>query len=172
MNPTAADLRQCFRIFSFLLQRSAKMWLFQAKLMSRAPLKRLKTPAFQEASKRNKHSPAARIRRKRNHAFGRRGAKGSDCKSFLQALPLCYHGRALCKFRPDCGIQIKPCNAKGGKNKTVVFISHRLSTTVGADKIYVMENGEIAESGTHAELMEAGGKYAYMFNLQAKKYRA
>ena len=61
---------------------------------------------------------------------------------------------------------------KAAKNKTVIFISHRLSTTVGADKIYVMENGEIAESGTHAELMEAGGKYAYMFNLQAKKYRA
>ena len=58
------------------------------------------------------------------------------------------------------------------KNKTVIYISHRLSSAVLSDKIIVMENGTVAESGTHAELMEAGGKYAYMFNLQAKKYRA
>ena len=54
---------------------------------------------------------------------------------------------------------------------TVIFISHRLSTTVNADRIYVMENGRIIESGSHQELMELGGTYAYMFNLQAEKYK-
>ena len=44
--------------------------------------------------------------------------------------------------------------------------------TVGADKIYVMADGEIIESGSHAELMEKNGTYAYMFNLQAEKYLA
>ena len=57
-------------------------------------------------------------------------------------------------------------------SKTVFIISHRLSTTMLADKIYMLENGEIAESGTHDELMALNGKYAYMFNLQAEKYRA
>ena len=55
--------------------------------------------------------------------------------------------------------------------KTVIFISHRLSTTVNADRIYVMENGRIIESGSHKELMELDGTYAYMFNLQAEKYK-
>ena len=56
--------------------------------------------------------------------------------------------------------------------KSVVIISHRLSTTMIADKIYMLEDGEIAEVGTHNELMAKNGKYAYMFNLQAEKYRA
>lgn len=56
-------------------------------------------------------------------------------------------------------------------DKTVIFISHRLSTTINADKIYVMENGEIIEQGSHSELMEQNGAYAYMFKLQAEKYK-
>ena len=56
-------------------------------------------------------------------------------------------------------------------DKTVIFISHRLSSAVMADKIYLLEQGEIVEEGTHTELMELGGKYAEMFTMQAEKYR-
>ncbi len=59
---------------------------------------------------------------------------------------------------------------KAAEDKTVMFISHRLSTTVMADEIYMMENGEIVEQGSHEELMKQDGKYAYMFRLQAEKY--
>ena len=59
---------------------------------------------------------------------------------------------------------------EAAEDKTVIFISHRLSTTVNADRIYVMENGEITESGSHTELMAKNGTYAYMFRLQAEKY--
>ncbi len=55
-------------------------------------------------------------------------------------------------------------------DRTVVFISHRLSTTRHADRILMLENGRIIESGSHDELMEKDGKYAYMFRLQAEKY--
>lgn len=56
------------------------------------------------------------------------------------------------------------------RDKTVIFISHRLSSATMADKIYLFENGEIAESGTHSELLAAGGKYADMWHKQAQKY--
>lgn len=55
-------------------------------------------------------------------------------------------------------------------DKTVIFISHRLSTTRHADRILMMEKGKIIESGSHDQLMQLGGKYAEMFNLQAEKY--
>lgn len=56
-------------------------------------------------------------------------------------------------------------------DKTVIYISHRFSASKIADRIYFMEKGQIAEQGTHDELILQGGKYADMFNLQAKYYR-
>ncbi len=56
-------------------------------------------------------------------------------------------------------------------DKTVIYISHRFSASKIADKIYFMEKGQIVEQGTHDELILQNGKYAEMFNLQAKYYR-
>lgn len=56
------------------------------------------------------------------------------------------------------------------KDKTVIFISHRLSTVRDADCIYMMENGRIVETGTHEELLMQNGKYAAMWKVQAKLY--
>ena len=56
------------------------------------------------------------------------------------------------------------------ENKSVVFISHRLSTTRIADRIYMLENGRIIEEGSHSELLESGGKYAEMWKVQAGQY--
>lgn len=56
------------------------------------------------------------------------------------------------------------------KEKTVVYISHRLSSAVLSDRIYVLGGGTVLEQGTHAELMAAGGEYAEMFTLQASRY--
>lgn len=55
--------------------------------------------------------------------------------------------------------------------KTVIIISHRLSTTRFVDKIYMLQNGAIVESGNHDTLLKQNGKYAEMFKLQAEKYR-
>lgn len=60
---------------------------------------------------------------------------------------------------------------EAAKDKTVLFISHRLSTTKVADRIIMLEEGRIIEEGSHDELMKLGGKYAEMYNLQAEKYR-
>lgn len=56
------------------------------------------------------------------------------------------------------------------ENKSVVFISHRLSTTRIADRIYMLENGRIIEEGSHSELLELGGKYSNMWKVQAGQY--
>ena len=62
-------------------------------------------------------------------------------------------------------------NAADSRNRTVLFISHRLSTTRFADRIFLFANGELCEQGSHDELISANGKYAEMFRMQAEKYR-
>ncbi|MGM9680152.1 MAG: hypothetical protein ACI3XR_01455, partial [Eubacteriales bacterium] len=55
--------------------------------------------------------------------------------------------------------------------QTLIFISHRLSTTRMADRIYMFAGGSLIEEGSHDQLMASDGKYAEMFRLQAGKYR-
>lgn len=59
---------------------------------------------------------------------------------------------------------------KETEEKTVVFISHRLSSAVLSDKIFVFDSGTVVESGSHDELMEKGGIYSEMFTMQASNY--
>ena len=56
------------------------------------------------------------------------------------------------------------------QDKTILIITHRLSTVKHVDRIYFMENGQIVEKGTHDELLDLNGKYAEMYSIQAKQY--
>ncbi len=58
------------------------------------------------------------------------------------------------------------------EGKTVIFISHRLSTTRIADKIYMFDTGCLIEEGSHEELLAMDGKYAEMFRVQSEKYQS
>ena len=53
--------------------------------------------------------------------------------------------------------------------KTVILISHRLANVVTADRIYVMEKGQMVQSGTHKALLAAGGRYAKPWNPQQER---
>jgi ATP-binding cassette subfamily B protein len=55
--------------------------------------------------------------------------------------------------------------------RTVLLISHRFSSVRNADRVYVLHEGRLIESGTHAELVAAGGHYAEMYALQAAAYQ-
>ena len=52
------------------------------------------------------------------------------------------------------------------KDKTVLIIAHRMRTVAGADRIVVLENGKVAQQGSPAQLMEQGGLYRHMVQLQ------
>ena len=57
------------------------------------------------------------------------------------------------------------------KGRTSVLISHRFSTVRMADRILVLDKGELLEMGSHKELLQQNGKYAELFQLQAKGYQ-
>ncbi|OZM72803.1 multidrug ABC transporter permease [Amycolatopsis antarctica] len=57
------------------------------------------------------------------------------------------------------------------EGRTTLYISHRFSTVRRAERILLLDKGKLAEAGTHAELMDAGGQYAHLFTLQAEAYR-
>lgn len=57
------------------------------------------------------------------------------------------------------------------EGKTVILITHRFSTVKNADKILMLEHGRIIEQGSHRDLMKQGGKYAELYDMQAKRYQ-
>lgn len=71
---------------------------------------------------------------------------------------------------PIAEYQLNLSMAKASENKSVIFISHRLSTTRYADRILMLEKGQIIEAGTHDSLIARNGKYAQMWQAQASKY--
>lgn len=102
---------------------------------------------------------------------GGEAQKITVARAFYKNCPYVIMDEPSANLDPVAEYNLNKSMTEVAKNKTVIFISHRLSTTRHADRIYVMENGEIVENGTHDELMSQNGKYAYMFNLQAEKYR-
>ena len=102
---------------------------------------------------------------------GGESQKVAIARAFYKNCPYIILDEPSANLDPIAEYNLNQAMIEAAQQKTVIFISHRLSTTVNADRIYVMENGEIIESGSHKELMEQNGTYAYMFTLQAEKYK-
>lgn len=92
-------------------------------------------------------------------------------RAFYKNCPYVILDEPSANLDPVAEYNLNCAMMEAAAHKTVIFISHRLSTTINADRIFVMEKGRIIESGSHDELMKKNGTYAYMFNLQAEKYR-
>lgn len=91
-------------------------------------------------------------------------------RAFYKDCPYIILDEPSANLDPVSEYELNKAISRECDDRTVVFISHRLSTTRHADRILMLENGKIIESGSHDELMKKDGKYAYMFRLQAEKY--
>ena len=91
-------------------------------------------------------------------------------RTFYYPSPIVILDEPSSALDPLSEYQLNQTMLHAAEKKTVIFISHRLSSTIMADRIYMLENGRIIESGSHAELMDQNGKYAQMFHMQAETY--
>lgn len=102
---------------------------------------------------------------------GGESQKIAIARAFYNQCPYIILDEPSANLDPVAEYKLNQSMLEAAEDKTVIFISHRLSTTINADRIFVMENGEIIESGSHTELMAINKTYAKMFNMQAEKYK-
>ena len=94
-------------------------------------------------------------------------------RAILKDAPIVVLDEATAFADPENEVLIQKAFATLTRGKTVIMIAHRLSTVTGADKIIVLDSGQVAEEGTHEELLKKDGLYARMWNEynQAAKWK-
>jgi ATP-binding cassette subfamily B protein len=93
-------------------------------------------------------------------------------RTVLKAPPILVLDEATSALDSHTEHEIQGALDRVSRNRTSLVIAHRLSTIVGADEIIVLDQGRIAERGTHAELLAGGGLYASMWNRQREAEEA
>lgn len=101
---------------------------------------------------------------------GGESQKAAIARIFIKDAPVAILDEPSSALDPIAEYRLNKSMLDNAENQAVILISHRLSTTKDADRIILLENGTVAESGTHTELLEKGGTYAKMWNVQAEKY--
>jgi ATP-binding cassette, subfamily B, heavy metal transporter len=93
-------------------------------------------------------------------------------RTVLKAPPILVLDEATSALDSHTEHEIQESLERVSRNRTSLVIAHRLSTIVGADEIIVLDQGRIAERGTHAQLLASGGLYASMWNRQREAEEA
>ena len=92
-------------------------------------------------------------------------------RAFYQAPPVLVMDEPTSAIDAEAEYEIFTNLEREYREKTLILVSHRFSTVRNADRILVIDNGRLTESGTHEDLVLAGTKYAAMFEAQASGYR-
>ena len=90
----------------------------------------------------------------------------SIARALLKDAEIIILDEATASLDPENELFVQQAIARLVENKTVIMIAHRLRTVAYADNIIVFDGGRIAEQGTHRQLMEKGGIYRRMYELQ------
>jgi len=90
----------------------------------------------------------------------------SIARALLKNAPIILLDEATASLDPENEVLVQKAIAKLVEGKTVIMIAHRLRTVVDADQILVLDNGRLAEYGTHDELMRKNGLYHKLFHIQ------
>ena len=81
----------------------------------------------------------------------------------MKNAPILILDEATAFADPDNEVRVQQALSALSKGKTVIMIAHRLSSITDTDCIYVLQNGQIAESGTHSQLLEKNGLFTNMW---------
>jgi ATP-binding cassette, subfamily B, heavy metal transporter len=93
-------------------------------------------------------------------------------RTILKGPPILILDEATSALDSHTEKEIQDALDEVSKNRTTLVIAHRLSTIVGADRILVLDRGQLVEQGTHAELLARGGLYASLWNRQRQAEKA
>ena len=97
---------------------------------------------------------------------GGEGQKAAIARMFMRDMPIAILDEPSSALDPIAEYRLNKSMLDNAENQAVILISHRLSTTKDADRIILLENGSIAESGTHNELLAMRGRYHKLYMLQ------
>ncbi len=93
-------------------------------------------------------------------------------RAFVQNTPIKVFDEPSSALDPIAEYDLYKSIMQESKDKTMIFISHRLSSVRSADRVFMFEHGELIEEGTHEELMKMNGSYSDMYTKQAMNYLA
>lgn len=103
---------------------------------------------------------------------GGESQKVAVARTFVKEAPMKIFDEPSSALDPIAEYELFKNIMKEGQNRTMLFISHRLSSVKACDKVLMLEKGRLIEEGTHKELMEKNGNYAMMYKRQAMNYLA